>query len=164
MYDATDDLDKLLAQPEDPREAVERAARALTTARMGIGKGLPLPAPMEGEIEWPEDLTLIAPEQIGRMLGLLAGHTAYAESELAAAEAQVMLLEYQEGLERALFQGGRGEWETSPQGRHYGVALLQWRARARLLRGLIRGYETRYAALSRELTRRGIGWGQVGKG
>lgn len=177
MYDATDDLNRLLEQPDDPREAVDRARRAAVNAGLGVGKTLPEPTPLEGgALEWPRDLTLAAPEEIGRMMGVLAGYIAYAESELARAEGQVMLLEYQEALERTLFEETqreaapkraslaeiRGRWETSEAGRGYAVSLIEWRTRARLLKGLIRGYEARYAALSRELTRRGIG--AVGRG
>lgn len=160
---ANDALDTLLETPEDPREALGRAERALQNAKLRLERELPWPARPTGEVSWPEDLTLSDPETLGRTLGALAGWLAYAESELARCETQTLLLEYQRELERALFEGKKAEWEASAAARRLGVALLEWQSKARLLKGLIKGYEARYAAISRELTRRGVA-SQTGRG
>lgn len=127
--------------------------------------------------EIPLDVTRLDTEAIAGLMSHLTAWIAYAESQAAEAEAHLLrteaALDWQRssayltlrnaGVKRAEAEL-KAEIELQPAIRRATLTQVEYQARVKLLKARLRTFDQQYTLLSRELTRRGIGLSQVGKG
>lgn len=132
-------------------------------------RGLDLP-PKHGPPDPPEDVTLLDPDALGRLMSDYANLIAYVATEEATAAARAKSLSARYKHERAVRYLELKATDARRSDKHIDARLdadaelhalreheLGADAYARLLRALQNGYEHTAALLSREITRRSLG-------
>lgn len=130
--------------------------------------GLPLPRKPEkcGEPEWPQNVSDLTPEELTQHLTWWKGWTAHTRWHLARIEGNFIAAEemYRK-LTSELTYKSEGDYGTvtalkasvanAPEVLKARKKVLEAKVTVGLVRALLDGYEDKFIAISRELTRRG---------
>jgi len=130
---------------------------------------LPLPEAPEGELSFPENIGKLSDDSLLHQMGYWAALVGYAQYQVAVfdsastgAEAlyeETFALKYRSSPDSSVTDK-RHHSEADSAVRSAKAAYTQLRGDAKVLSALFKGYEQKYYALSRELTRRKSDAGQ----
>jgi len=141
------------------------AVKAATERAHSVAGRLRLPMPNNpgGECSFPDDLGAMSESELAKQLGYWASLTAYASTQVAIFDAAATIADtdYEQAYDaRYRVLGDKAVTDKkSEAGGHPAVISAKQKAirlkgDARLLESLRGGYEQKYLAVSRELTRR----------
>lgn len=151
----------------DVSEALKKAMSFVVKRSMPIPKTIP-PEALD-ELEFPEDLTNLTISQLGQAMGVWTSVLAYVQYEVAMADieqtAKKNQLEFEKkkyylelAQDRELNENERAaKLIADERMARLQVKFENARARFTLMKALLGAYSKYYNALSRELSRRGIG-------
>ncbi len=156
---------------DEKKDVVQEDTRALKEAMsFVIGKKMPLPKNWTGEelekLEFPDDLSMLSTDELGKLMGIWSTVMAYAQYEVARTDidktARWNRYEFERKKEYLYLLELGGMTEEQRKAEVY-VNTAQLRAdyevaKAKyvLMNALLGAYSKYYQALSRELSRRGL--------
>ena len=129
--------------------------------------GLPLPAKLpEGKIKWPDNIGDLSSDQLGEHLAWWSGWAAYTRWHMSRAETNYTAAEKRLTLESAKrLYLCKSQYKTISEAKNYvlqeeeiqrlEIEVMKKDAFRSMLKALLEGYESKYATISREITRRG---------
>lgn len=128
---------------------------------------LPKPGPpvRENPPDWPMSLADLTGEELSEHMTYWAAQIAYCQFELARSDVERTAFEEQRSLAytQAYLRGQNDKVTDRRENAHADKDVVEARQRFaihdatfRMLQALLKGFEAKYAACSRELTRRGV--------
>lgn len=149
-------------------KAVERAAEVIDSL------GLPLPnRPAEdaSSLEWPSNVADLGPEELAKHMSWWSGWSAYARYHLAWSDTNATAAKEQFlYLENDRIHKSEGDYKSvtelkaavsrMPEIREAKANFLVVDSVRKMVKSLLEGYEQKYSTISREISRRGMDWGE----
>jgi len=126
---------------------------------------LPLPRKPGAELDWPDNLADLGERELGSILTLLSGWLSYAVYHLAREETNLENFTqgydikmkqhiYRSGNDYATVTGVKAAVGQLPEMIDLQRKIQRAKAKVTVISSLVRGYESKYAAASREISRR----------